>query len=89
MVIFFNIFKELSAPSAFEENERSQVVDYIENCIIKLGNIQGIPFNQAKLSLFGSSKNGFGLKSSDLDICMVLDDNMSQPEKVLIIFFCI
>uniref|UniRef100_A0A671KWD1 RNA uridylyltransferase n=1 Tax=Sinocyclocheilus anshuiensis TaxID=1608454 RepID=A0A671KWD1_9TELE len=28
----------------------------------------------AKLVLFGSSKNGFGFKQSDLDICMTLED---------------
>lgn len=27
----------------------------------------------AKLVLFGSSKNGFGFKQSDLDICMTLE----------------
>lgn len=27
----------------------------------------------AKLQLFGSSKNGFGFRQSDLDICMVLE----------------
>lgn len=27
----------------------------------------------ARLRLFGSSKNGFGFRQSDLDICMVLD----------------
>lgn len=26
-----------------------------------------------KLNLFGSSKNGFGFKQSDLDICMTMD----------------
>jgi len=72
---------ERSAPNTHEENERDRVVKYIENCIVKLGIIHDIPFKQAKLSLFGSSKNGFGLKSSDLDICMVLDDDTSQPEK--------
>uniref|UniRef100_UPI001EAED90F terminal uridylyltransferase 7-like n=1 Tax=Oncorhynchus gorbuscha TaxID=8017 RepID=UPI001EAED90F len=30
-------------------------------------------FTGARLRLFGSSKNGFGFKQSDLDICMVLD----------------
>ncbi|XP_062307775.1 terminal uridylyltransferase 7 [Osmerus eperlanus] len=30
-------------------------------------------FAGAKLRLFGSSKNGFGFKQSDLDICMVLE----------------
>ncbi|KAM6958788.1 terminal uridylyltransferase 7 [Aplochiton taeniatus] len=30
-------------------------------------------FAGAKLQLFGSSKNGFGFKQSDLDICMVLE----------------
>lgn len=27
----------------------------------------------ARLQLFGSSKNGFGFRQSDLDICMVLE----------------
>ncbi|XP_028313521.1 terminal uridylyltransferase 7 isoform X2 [Gouania willdenowi] len=30
-------------------------------------------FPEAKLQLFGSSKNGFGFRQSDLDICMVLE----------------
>ena len=27
----------------------------------------------ARLFLFGSSKNGFGFRNSDIDICMTLD----------------
>lgn len=28
----------------------------------------------ARLFLFGSSKNGFGFRTSDIDICMTFDD---------------
>jgi len=27
------------------------------------------------MQLFGSSRNGFGFKGSDLDICLTFDDN--------------
>lgn len=29
--------------------------------------------DKAQLCLFGSSKNGFGFRDSDLDICMTLE----------------
>lgn len=29
----------------------------------------------AKLQLFGSTKNGFGLRDSDMDICLTFEDN--------------
>ncbi|MEQ2189896.1 hypothetical protein GOODEAATRI_030021 [Goodea atripinnis] len=32
-----------------------------------------IAIEGARLQLFGSSKNGFGFRQSDLDICMVLE----------------
>ena len=31
------------------------------------------PTDKAQLCLFGSSKNGFGFRDSDLDICMTLE----------------
>lgn len=32
-----------------------------------------ISLTGTKLSLFGSSKNGFGFKQSDLDVCMTIN----------------
>ena len=34
---------------------------------------RGFRWTGARLQLFGSSKNGFGFRQSDLDICMVLE----------------
>lgn len=35
----------------------------------------GAEYPTAKLELFGSTKNGFGLKGSDMDICLSFEDN--------------
>ena len=35
----------------------------------------------ARLFLFGSSKNGFGFRNSDIDICMTLDDMAKEEVK--------
>lgn len=40
----------------------------------RIKNIVLSKFPNAKLSLFGSSNNGFAMKKSDLDICMTLKD---------------
>jgi DNA polymerase sigma len=40
-------------------------------------------FPYAKLSLFGSSNNGFAMKKSDLDICMTLED---YPDDTVVYF---
>uniref|UniRef100_A0A8C5H4F1 Terminal uridylyltransferase 7-like n=1 Tax=Gouania willdenowi TaxID=441366 RepID=A0A8C5H4F1_GOUWI len=39
-------------------------------------------FPEAKLQLFGSSKNGFGFRQSDLDICMVLEGKETVDVKL-------
>lgn len=39
----------------------------------------------ARLQLFGSSKNGFGFKQSDLDICMVLEGQESLNVRYLLV----
>ena len=36
-------------------------------------------FPSARLTLFGSSCNGFGFRNSDLDICMTFED-CSEPQ---------
>ncbi|XP_041417414.1 terminal uridylyltransferase 4 isoform X2 [Xenopus laevis] len=59
-------FDELS-PNACEQQNREQILTYLERFIRKEFN------NYARLCLFGSSKNGFGFRDSDLDICMTLE----------------
>ncbi|KAL2092115.1 hypothetical protein ACEWY4_011913 [Coilia grayii] len=54
------------APDEMEEQARQHIIQDLETFIRR--HIEG-----ARLRLFGSSKNGFGFKQSDLDICMVLE----------------
>nr|XP_034350566.1 terminal uridylyltransferase 7-like [Arvicanthis niloticus] len=49
-----------------EDQAREHIRQSLESFIKK-------DFPGAKLSLFGSSKNGFGFKRSDLDICMTIN----------------
>lgn len=39
--------------------------------------------DKARLCLFGSSKNGFGFRDSDLDICMTLEGHENAEVRVL------
>nr|XP_033771993.1 terminal uridylyltransferase 4 isoform X2 [Geotrypetes seraphini] len=58
---------ELLSPHTSEQQSREQILIYLERFIQK-------EFNEkARLCLFGSSKNGFGFRDSDLDICMTLE----------------
>ncbi|XP_069594002.1 terminal uridylyltransferase 4 isoform X1 [Ranitomeya imitator] len=59
-------YDELS-PSPAEQHNREQILIYLERFIRKEFN------GNARLCLFGSSKNGFGFRDSDLDICMTLE----------------
>ncbi|XP_060890627.1 terminal uridylyltransferase 4 [Labrus mixtus] len=59
-------FYELS-PSHAEQQKREQILASLERFIRKEYN------DKAQLCLFGSSKNGFGFRDSDLDICMTLE----------------
>ncbi|NXI97943.1 TUT7 uridylyltransferase, partial [Psophia crepitans] len=54
------------APSVIEDQAREYLRQNLENFI-------RLDFPGTKLNLFGSSKNGFGFKQSDLDICMTVD----------------
>ncbi|NXX48663.1 TUT7 uridylyltransferase, partial [Tricholaema leucomelas] len=54
------------APSIIEDQAREDIRKSLENFIRQ-------DFPGTKLDLFGSSKNGFGFKQSDLDICMTMD----------------
>ncbi|KAJ8380912.1 hypothetical protein SKAU_G00016900 [Synaphobranchus kaupii] len=58
------------APDELEERVREHILQDLEKHIRS-------QFEGAKLRLFGSSKNGFGFKQSDLDICMVLEGRES------------
>ncbi|CAG5862954.1 unnamed protein product [Menidia menidia] len=59
-------YYELS-PSHIEQQKREQILAGLEWFIRKEYN------DKAQLCLFGSSKNGFGFRDSDLDICMTLE----------------
>ncbi|XP_030641823.1 terminal uridylyltransferase 4 [Chanos chanos] len=59
-------YHELS-PSLMEQQKREQILAGLERFIRKEYN------EKAQLCLFGSSKNGFGFRDSDLDICMTLE----------------
>ncbi|XP_034438097.1 terminal uridylyltransferase 4 isoform X4 [Hippoglossus hippoglossus] len=59
-------FYELS-PTPVEQQKREQILVGLERFIRKEYN------DKAQLCLFGSSKNGFGFRDSDLDICMTLE----------------
>uniref|UniRef100_A0A8B9CZJ5 CCHC-type domain-containing protein n=1 Tax=Anser brachyrhynchus TaxID=132585 RepID=A0A8B9CZJ5_9AVES len=54
------------APNTVEDQAREYIRQNLENFI-------RLEFPGTKLNLFGSSKNGFGFKQSDLDICMTMD----------------
>uniref|UniRef100_A0A2K5SCR6 RNA uridylyltransferase n=1 Tax=Cebus imitator TaxID=2715852 RepID=A0A2K5SCR6_CEBIM len=59
-------FDELSPPCS-EQHNREQILIGLEKFIQKEYD------EKARLCLFGSSKNGFGFRDSDLDICMTLE----------------
>ncbi|XP_053286293.1 terminal uridylyltransferase 4 isoform X3 [Pleuronectes platessa] len=59
-------FYELS-PTPVEQQKREQILAGLERFIRKEFN------DKVQLCLFGSSKNGFGFRDSDLDICMTLE----------------
>ncbi|XP_025944205.1 terminal uridylyltransferase 7 isoform X12 [Apteryx rowi] len=54
------------APNIVEDQAREHIRQNLENFIRQ-------DFPGTKLNLFGSSKNGFGFKQSDLDICWTID----------------
>ncbi|XP_041643234.1 terminal uridylyltransferase 7 [Cheilinus undulatus] len=58
------------APDELEVGVREHILQDLETFIRR-------QFAGARLQLFGSSKNGFGFRQSDLDICMVLEGQES------------
>ncbi|XP_077004774.1 terminal uridylyltransferase 7 isoform X2 [Tamandua tetradactyla] len=54
------------SPTILEDQAREHIRQHLENFLKQ-------EFPGTKLSLFGSSKNGFGFKQSDLDICMTIN----------------
>ncbi|XP_069481819.1 terminal uridylyltransferase 7 isoform X2 [Ambystoma mexicanum] len=61
------------SPDALEDQAREYIRNNLENFIKQ-------EFQGTTLSLFGSSKNGFGFKQSDLDICMRLDGHETAED---------
>ncbi|ERE79354.1 terminal uridylyltransferase 7 isoform 2 [Cricetulus griseus] len=58
-------YKDFS-PTLIEDQAREHIRQNLESFIKQ-------DFPGTKLSLFGSSKNGFGFKQSDLDVCMTIN----------------
>nr|XP_023400477.1 LOW QUALITY PROTEIN: terminal uridylyltransferase 7 [Loxodonta africana] len=58
-------YKDFS-PTTSEDQTREHIRQNLESFIRQ-------EFPGTKLSLFGSSKNGFGFKQSDLDVCMTIN----------------
>ncbi|XP_012887228.1 PREDICTED: terminal uridylyltransferase 7 isoform X1 [Dipodomys ordii] len=58
-------YKDFS-PTVLEDQAREHIRQNLESFIKQ-------DFPGTKLSLFGSSKNGFGFKQSDLDVCMTIN----------------
>ncbi|KAF0297648.1 Terminal uridylyltransferase 4 [Amphibalanus amphitrite] len=70
------------APPAHEYQVRENMLRTIEDFI------RHQAFPSARLTLFGSSCNGFGFRNSDLDICLTFDDcsdpqSLDQPDIIL------
>ncbi|XP_071388763.1 terminal uridylyltransferase 7 isoform X1 [Centroberyx affinis] len=61
------------APDELEVGVREHILQDLENFVRR-------QFAGARLQLFGSSKNGFGFRQSDLDICMVLEGKESTDD---------
>ncbi|XP_053323295.1 terminal uridylyltransferase 7 [Spea bombifrons] len=61
------------SPSTLEYKAREFIRQDLEDFIKR-------EFPGARLRLFGSSKNGFGFKQSDLDICMTIDGIETDTE---------
>ncbi|XP_047185189.1 terminal uridylyltransferase 7 [Scophthalmus maximus] len=61
------------APDELEVGVREHILQDLENFVRR-------QFAGARLQLFGSSKNGFGFRQSDLDICMVFEGQESLDD---------
>lgn len=68
------------APDELEVGVREHILQDVEIFVRR-------QFAGARLQLFGSSKNGFGFRQSDLDICMVLEgqDSIGDADCINII----
>ena len=63
-----------------EEHDRNFLFNKIKEIVLS-------KFPEARLSLFGSSNNGFAMKKSDLDICMTLENHPDETVKSFCILF--
>lgn len=65
----------------FEDKRMDQNDERIQNYILNdLENFIRNLYPKAKLELFGSTKNGFGARNCDLDICLTFEDNQTGEE---------
>ncbi|CAN7937200.1 unnamed protein product [Ixodes hexagonus] len=70
--VCLDVMRECS-PRAHEEKDRNMLLHELESLIREL-------YADAKLTLYGSSCNGFGLARSDLDICLTFDSSKDGKE---------
>lgn len=66
-------------PDAWEIRKRDEIVHLLQNYISSI-------YPTAVLTLFGSSKNGFGSKRSDLDICLTFSE---EDARKVILSVCV
>ncbi|CAF1040004.1 unnamed protein product, partial [Brachionus calyciflorus] len=62
-----------------DEQNREALINEIE-CFI------ASKYPDAKLSVFGSSTNGFALKNSDIDICMIFEKDPNGDKRDLVLW---
>lgn len=74
--LFLAIYKSLT-PADEEKGKQKQLLLSLEKLVNK-------EWPNAKLHLYGSCANSFGVSKSDIDICLAIDDtNMSKSEILL------
>ncbi|EEC08801.1 zinc finger protein, putative [Ixodes scapularis] len=70
--VCLDVMRECS-PRPHEEKDRNMLLHELESLIREL-------YSDARLTLYGSSCNGFGLARSDLDICLTFDSSKDGKE---------
>ena len=80
VIFFFFFYPEQCEQDSNEIKEREEIVKEIEDYVIQL-------WPRAKLELFGSSCNGFGIQSSDIDMCLILDEKVIISIDMYMIIF--
>lgn len=73
---FLSIYESLIPPDE-EKEKQMQLLASLENLVNK-------EWPRARLFLYGSCANSFGVSNSDIDVCMVLDDDGISKSDILL-----